>query len=152
MFFFNIWEGYNLKERKHNGDINLQIIWWSLSSYYHHYRIMDHFSIKEVIIGNLFARQFKTVFNESIDFKICCIAYKPCKIRMIMLEVSRNQFSQRTVCTFKAPSLPPSLECPGNNDGSAVFPVWWSHSSGKSDSLLKNFISIKNIFGGLDTF
>ena len=99
--------------------------------------IMDHFSIKEVIIGNLFARQFKTVFNESIDFESCCIAYKTCKIRMIMLE--GTSFPNVQFVLLKRPHSPPSLECSGNNDGSAVFPVWWSHSSGKSDSLLKNF-------------
>ena len=79
---------------------------WSLSSYYHHYRTMDHFGIKEVIVGNLFARQSKTVFNESIDFEICCIAYKTCKIRMIMLE--GTSFPNVQFVLLRRPHSPPA--------------------------------------------
>ena len=67
---------------------------------------MDHFSIKEVIVGNLFARQFKTVFNGSIDFEICCIAYKTCKIRMIMLE--GTSFPNVQFVLSRRPHSPPA--------------------------------------------
>ena len=67
---------------------------------------MDHFGIKEVIIGNLFARQFKTVFNESIYFEICCIACKTCKMRMIMLE--GTSFPNVQFVLLRRPHSPPA--------------------------------------------
>ena len=112
--------------------------------------IMGHFSIKEVIVGNLFARQFKTVFNESIDFEICCIAYKTCKIRMIMLE--GTSFPNVQFVLLRRPHSPPAWSA------QVIMMVPLSFQSGGVTQVAnqihcwKTSFQLRIYLGGLDTF